>query len=339
MHFIVRSFRSVFVEGRFTPLLASLGMIAMRAALYYVEGLPQIPSGGYNYLWKPIAPFFGNPRLSLLGSTLSVFLIAWLLSLLNGRFNLLRSRSNLPFIVPLFLLSLHPYFLVMSGDYISIIFILLALFLLLESYQKPDSYLSSFRMAILIGMASLFQIYALILLPCWWIGERSMRSFRLQSFISSLFGLFLIYVTLFSIYWFLDDIPGFIAPFFAFPAISLPKIPLFSALEWGGVVFTGLFFISNMTLCIRTYNRDKALTISLIRFEIFLILLLLFFQIIYWQETLFFLLISITLISCLNAYFYSKTMSKSHIYLAYGMLVCMFFIYFSHLIASAVTLL
>jgi hypothetical protein len=299
MHFIVRSFRSVFVEGRFTPLLASLGMIAMRAALYYVEGLPQIPSGGYNYLWEPIAPFFGNPRLSLLGSTLSVFLIAWLLSLLNGRFNLLRSRSNLPFIVPLFLLSLHPYFLVMSGDYISIIFILLALFLLLESYQKPDSYLSSFRMAILIGMASLFQIYALILLPCW----------------------------------------CFIAPFFAFPAISLPKIPLFSALEWGGVVFTGLFFISNMTLCIRTYNRDKALTISLIRFEIFLILLLLFFQIIYWQETLFFLLISITLISCLNAYFYSKTMSKSHIYLAYGMLVCMFFIYFSHLIASAVTLL
>lgn len=341
MHLIVRSFRSTFVEGRFTPLLAAVGMIGMRVVLFYVEGLPQITSRPYvhNYLWEPITPFFVHPQVSLLASTLSVFLIAWTLSLLSSRFNLLRSRSNLPFTAPLFLLSLHPYFLVMSGDYISIIFVLLAFFPLLESYQKPDSYLCSFRAAVLIAVASLFQMYALVLLPLWWIGERSMRSPRSRFFVSSLFGLFLVYVSLFSVYWFMDDIPGFMEPFLGFVSVSLPEIPLFSVLEWGGVVFTGLFFISNMIFSVRTYTRDKALTLSLMRFVVFLIIFLLLLQVVYWQETLFFLLLSIALVSYLNAYFYSKTISRSHIYLAYGMLSCMLLLYLSHLLPSLEPLL
>ena len=339
MHSVVRSFRAAFVEGRFVPLFAALGMIGMRAALFYAEGLPQIVSHGDNYLWEPVAHLFGHPPVSLLASTLSVFLIAWILSLLNSRFNLLRSRSNLPFTASLFLLSLHPYFLVMSGDYISIVFVLLAFFPLLESYQKPDSYLCSFRASILIAVASLFQIYAFVLLPLWWIGERSMRGPQFRSFISSLFGVFLVYVTLFSIYWLLDDIPRFVRPFLQFFSFSVPEIPAFSVLEWGGVLFVGLFFISNMIFSIRIYTRDKVLTLSLMQFVVFLIVVLLLLQVVYWQETFFFLLLSIALTSYLNAYFYSKTISKTHIYLAYGMLSLMLFFYLLHLLPSMEPLL
>ena len=45
---------------------------------------------------------------------------------MNSRFNLVRARSYLPFVAPLFLFSLHPCFLVMSGDYVAILFILFA---------------------------------------------------------------------------------------------------------------------------------------------------------------------------------------------------------------------
>lgn len=339
MHFVVRSFRKAFVEGRFVPLLAALGMIAMRVALFSVEDMPRTTTQNDNYLWEPVAHFFSYPPVSLFASTLSVFIIAWILSLLNSSFNLLRSRSNLPFTVPLFLLSLHPYFLVMSGDYISTIFVLLAFFPLMQSYQKPDSYLCSFRASILIAVASLFQIYALVLLPLWWIGERSMRSAQPRSFVSSLFGIFLVYVMLFSVHWLIDDIPGFVRPLLHFTSFSVPEIPLFSILEWGGVVFVALFFISNMIFCIRIYTRDKALTLSLMQFMVFLIIFLLAFQVIYWQETLFFLLLSLTLISYLNAYFYSKTVSKNHIYLAYGMLSLMLLLYLSHLLPSMESLL
>lgn len=339
MHFVVKSFRTTFVEGRFVPLLAVLTMIGMRIALFYAGTFSPIASHEDNYLWEPIAHLFSFPKISLLASTLSVFLIAWILSMLSSKFNLLRSRSNLPFTAPLFLLSLHPYFLTMSGEYISIIFVLLAFFPLLKSYQKPDSYLCSFRASILIAIASLFQIYALVLLPLWWIGERSMRGPQFRSFVSSLFGYYLVFVTLFSVYWFLGDIPGFIRPFLRFASFSLPEIPAFSILEWGGVLFVGLFFVLNMIFSIRTYTRDKALTLSLMRFVVFLTVFLLLLQIVYWQETLFFVLLSIALISSLNAYFYSKTISKSHIYLAYGMLSLMLLVYISHLIPSIAPLL
>jgi len=332
MHFVVKSFRTTFVEGRFAFAVATLGMIVMRAALFYAEGLPQIVSPANNYLWEPIAYLFTYPPLSLLASTLSVVVIAWIFSLLSSRFNLLRSRSNLPFTVPLFLLSLHPYLLVMTGDYISVVFILLAFFPLMGSYQKPDSYLCSFRAATLIAVASLFQIYALVLIPLWWIGERSMRGFRFRSFISALFGVFLVYVTLFSVYWVLDDIPGFMGKFLCFTSFSLPEIPFFSVLEWSGVVFIGLFFIFNMIFSIRIYLRDKVLTLSLMQFFVFLIVSLLLLQVVYWKETLFFLLLSIVLISYLNAYFYSKTTSKKHIYLAYAILLLMLLLYSSHLL-------
>ena len=339
MHSVVRSFRATFVEGRFVPLFAVFGVIAMRAMLFYRRGLPQIASLGDNHVWESIAHLFTLPQISLLGSTLALFLIGWLLSLLNGRFNLIRSRSSLPFTAPLFLLSLHPYFLVMSGDYIAVIFLLLALFPLLASYQKPDSYLCSFRAAILIAVASLFQIYALVLLPLWWIGERSMRGPQSRSFVSSLFGLFLVYITLFSIYWLLDDIPRFVRPFLQFASFSISELPRFSVLEWGGVLFVGLFFIFNMIFSIKIYSRDKALTLSLMQFMVFLVVFLLFLQVLYWQETFFFLLFSLTLISFLNAYFYSRTISKNHIYAAYGMLLFMLLLYLSHLLPLMINLL
>lgn len=339
MHFIVKSFRTTFVEGRFVSLIAALTIIGMRFALFYTNDFSYNASHEDNYLWEPIAYLFADSQISLLASTLSVFVIAWILSLLNSRFNLLRSRSNLPFTAPLFLLSLHPYFLTMSGDYVTVIFVLLAFFPLLESYQNPDSYLCSFRASILIAIASLFQIYALLLLPVWWIGERSMRGPQVRSDVSSLFGVYLVFVTLFSVYWFLDDVPGFIRPFLRLVSFSVPEMPTFSILEWGGVLFVGFFFVSNMIFSITTYTRDKALTLLLMRFVVFLIVFLLLLQIVYWQESLFFLILSIALISSLNAYFYSKTNSKSHIYLAYGMLSLMLLIYISHLIPSIAPLL
>ncbi|MDR2815143.1 MAG: hypothetical protein LBB62_00340 [Proteiniphilum sp.] len=334
MDSVVRSFRATLVEGRFIPLFAALGITGMRVALFYAGGLPPAVSRGNNYLWSPAAHFFAPPLVSLAASTLSVFLIALILLLINSRFNLLRSRSNLPFTTPLFLLSLHPFFLTMSGDYISVIFILLAFFPLLESYQKPDSYLCSFRASILIAAASLFQIYALVLIPLWWSGERLMRAPRSRSFVSSLFGVFLVYVTLFSVYCFLDDIPGFVRPFLCFISFSIPEIPAFSILEWGGAALIGLFFISNMIFSISIYSRDKVLTLSLMQFVVFLIVFLLLLYVVYWQETFFFLLLSIALASYLNAYFYSKTISKNHIYPAYAMLLLMLLFYLSYLLPS-----
>lgn len=330
MHAVVRYFKTYLIEGRFVSLIVSLVVLAMRALLFFRDDSIPVAYSDTGYLWHYVAPFFSDPLISLLASTLSVFLIASLISILNSRFTLLRSRSALPFVVPLFLLSLHPCFLVMTADYVALLFILIAFFPLLRSYQSPDSSLYSFRSGILIGVASLFQIYALALLPLWWQGERSMRGPQFRSFLSSLFGLCLVYLSLFSVFFIQDDFPAFVEPFFHFVSFSLPLLPDYSWMEWALVVLLGLFFISNMVLSIKSYSRDKVLTLNFMQFLTFLILFLLLLQISYWQETLFFLTLSIALISYMNAYFYTRTQSSAFIYLAFliGLICCS--LYLSH---------
>jgi len=71
-----------------------------------------------------------------------------------------------------------------------------------------------------------------------------------------------------------------------------------------------------MILSIKTYSRDKVLTLNFMQFMVFLITFSLLLQIVYWQETVFFLTLSIALIAYLNAYFYTRTQSAVSIYLA-----------------------
>ncbi|MEL7598605.1 MAG: hypothetical protein AAGU18_00690 [Proteiniphilum sp.] len=330
MHLVVRSFRTYIVDGRFASLIVSLVVIIMRAALFLKGDRSQAAFSDTGYLWPHAAPLFSDPMISATASTISVFLIAFLISAINSRFMLLRTRSSLPFAAPLLLLSLHPWFLVMTADYIALIFILLAFFPFLKSYQTADATLYSFRSAILIGTASLFQIYALALFPLWWLGERSMRGPQPRAFLSSLFGLSLIYFSLFSLFFLKDDLSGFTDPLLSLVSFSLPQLPDYTLMEWGVVVLVGLFFILNMVLSIKTYSRDKVLTLSFMQFIVFLIIFQLSLQFLFWQETLFFLTLSIALISYLNAYFYTRTQSVAHIYLALLIAVIALYFYFSH---------
>jgi len=329
MHPVVKSFRENFVEGRFVILLNTLLVIGMRILLYKNCGLPEIYNTDDNYLWKPVAHLFEDPLISLSASTISVIIISWILFSINNRYSLIRSRSNLPYTVPLFLLSLHPYLLVMTGNYIAIIIILIALTPLLESYQKPDSYLYSFRSSILIAVSSLFQIYALILIPLWWRGEKSMRGPQLNSFLASLFGVLLVYVTMFSFYFVSDNIADFLQPMHYIIAFSIPDIPDYSIFEWVAIFIVAVIFIINIILSAKEYVRDKVLTLSLMRFIVYMVVVLLLLQILFWKETLFYLILSVTLLSFLSSYLYSKTTSKTDIYIAYSLLFLLILFYLS----------
>ncbi|MBF6597493.1 MAG: hypothetical protein ITF98_04625 [Fermentimonas sp.] len=330
MHSVVKAFRANIVEGRFTSLIVSVFVIVMRIMLFANKGLPELSFQNSNYLWQHLSFFFSKPEISFTASTFSVFIIAWINNTINNRFSLFRTRSNLPFIYPLFFLSLHPYFLIMTSDYIAIIFILLSFFPLLKSYQKPDSYLYSFRSSILIATASLFQFFAIILIPLMWRGERTMRGPQIRSLLSSLFGVLLVYISVFSIYFILDDITGFLLPFNSLLNISLPEIPSYTIFELVMALFILMFFVLNMVFSINTYGRDKVLTLNFMRFIVFLLIFLLLLQMVYWGKTLFFLVLSITLISYLSAYFYTRNNSRNHIYLVYFMFLIMIMIYLSH---------
>lgn len=331
MHPVVKSFRNNFVEGRFAIVLTTLFVIVMRVVLFYKKGLPEISVADDNYLWDYISHLFDKPLISFISSTISVIIISWLLFTINNRYSIIRSRSNLPFIVPLYFLSLHPYCLVMTGNYIAIIFILFSFIPLLESYQKPNSYLYSFRSSVLIAVASLFQIYALFLITLWWIGERTMRGPQLHSFLASIFGAFLVYISLFSYCFVIDDIQAFLFPLANLIKFSIPDLPTYNIFEWLSVVFIAVFYIINIIFSAKEYARDKVITLNLMQFMIYLIIILLLLQIVYWKETLFFILLSVSMLSLICSYFYSRTTSKTHIYIAYSMILILLLFYLSHI--------
>ncbi|MDR1742521.1 MAG: hypothetical protein LBR48_01715 [Dysgonamonadaceae bacterium] len=310
MHGTVRNFKYNIVGSRFATPIAILVALAMRIGFFLVQGIPRPAFPDTGFVWKYLPSFFEIPEVSFVLSTLAVFVIVWILSLLNDRFSLIHNRSNLPFIIPLIFFSSHPYFLLFTPDYISLIFILCAFFPLLSSYQKYETQLYSFKSAVLIGIAGLFQVYALVLLPLFWKGEFSMRRFYFKSFLSSLLGVVLVYWCAFGVFYFFDGTEGFIAPFLSFAEISIFERPEISPSEWISVAVAALFFLTYMSLSFASYARSKVLTHITLQFIIFVLFILVFLQILYWEQTIFMSFPGIALLSFVIAYFYSTTVSK-----------------------------
>ncbi|MDR1517569.1 MAG: hypothetical protein LBS52_05700, partial [Dysgonamonadaceae bacterium] len=163
MHKTVKNFKYKIVASRFAVPIVIFAVLAMRGGFFLVRGIPHSLPSDTGFVWKYLAPFFEIPLLSFAASTLSVFIIAWIFSHFNDRFSLIHNRSNLPFILPLFLLSLHPSTLPFSPDYISVIVGLCAFSPRPSSYQKYETQVNSFQSAVLSGIAGLFQVYALLL--------------------------------------------------------------------------------------------------------------------------------------------------------------------------------
>ncbi len=324
------TFRRTFVEGRFVTFPSVLVVLVLRLLLFINNRMEPEVSPGAGYLWKYAAPLFVDPVISLVVSTLAVLLIAWLISRMNNRFALIRTRTNLPFLAPLLLMSLHPCFLVMTPALAAVIPVLLAFFPLLQSYQKQDAYLYSFRSGVLVAIASLIHIGALAVVLLWWRGERSMRGPQSRARLSYFFGFLLVGFSFFSLAYLLDDLPGILQPFRFFVAVSLPTLPDYSVVEWVGLLLVFLFFLANMILSTRVFFRDKVLTLTLMRFIVYLIVFLLLLQIVYWNSTLFFFTLALVLISYLNAYYLTRTNAKSGVWLAYINLSLMLLFYLSH---------
>lgn len=331
MHRTVRQFKSLVVEARFVPLIVSLCVLVMRVGLFVRGGLrgPFFPDTGF--VWRYVAPWFANPWISFAAATVSVFVVAWLVAGINNRFSLIRTRTNLPFVMPLVLFSLHPYFLAMSPDLVAVVLITYAFFPLLNSYQQTDTQLFAFRTAVLVGIAALFQVYALFVLPLWWRGEWMMRGTHVKSFFASVFGVVLVFWSVFALYFFFDEVEGFLAPFRYFADVSVPDVPQFSVLQWTGIAITLGMFIFYMVLSMGMHWRDKVITLITIQFMVFLLIFLFALQVVYWRNSLFFLSLAIVLLSYLMAYSYTLTTKRLDIRGAYLIMTMLIAYYFANL--------
>jgi len=313
----VRNFKHKILGGRFVGFGVVIVVIAMRVLMFLDGEISQNEFPDSGFVWKFLVPFFSEPKISFGASTLSIFIIAAIISHLNQRFTLIRGRTILPFAIPLFLFSLHPYFLVMTPDFVAVFFLLLALFPLLNSYHQTEHQLFAFQSAVLIGIAGVFQIYALLLLPLWWWGERMMRGFKFKSFVASLIGVGLVYWLVFALFVFWGRVEEFMVPFDFITRVSITQFSEFSVTQW---IFSGMLFALLLTFIImvnQKSSRDKVLTQIVLGFLGFVLICTILLQFFYWENTLFWLTFTLTLLSFLITYYYSLVESKWQVYSFY----------------------
>ncbi|NLC49905.1 MAG: hypothetical protein GX762_06015 [Bacteroidales bacterium] len=332
MHQTSRRFRSNIVESRFTPIIFSLIAITMRLGLFLSVGVKQ-HDYQTSFLWKAISPLFSNDWVSLVASTLSIFVIAFVFSDLNTRFSLTRFRTSLPFALVLFLLSVHPLFLRMSPNYLSTIFILFAFSPLIESYQHhaPRNY--AFRIGVLIAIAATFQVFALAFLPLWWYGETSMHGFRVRSFIALLLGVLLVLWNVAGFYFLFDNLESFIEPFLQFGKLNLIP-PHYTIIQWSGVALLSLLTIVLIVLDIQVFRRERVITQKTLSFIILNAIVSIVLHYFYWQQTYFFIYQIIIMLSFIVAHYFSHVNKKGGVYLFAFVFISLIMFYVNYLIGN-----
>lgn len=329
MNRVVRNFKYNILEGRFVPFVVSLMVVMMRLGLYLSESKSAVvPSHESSLLWKYLAPYFSNPFVSLVSSTLFIFIIAWFISHFNYKFSLIKTRTNLPFIIPIVLFSLHPYFLEMSPDLIAVSFVFAALTPLLSSYQQYEPQLFAFESVILLCIASLFQLYALLLIPLWWKGEFLMRGFKLKSLIASFLGILLISWILIAVYMFFGNLMGVAAPFAFLLNNSLQEFKFFQSELYNFISIVVIVLAIYLIPIMNISSRDKVLTQKTLNFLIYIFFISLVFHFLFWKISLFWIALMLVLVSFLSAYFFSLIDSKIKVYAFYTIAIVLFFIYF-----------
>ena len=336
MHRISRRFRRNIVESRFTPVIFALIAVIMRLALFSSVGI-QHQEYSTSFAWHLLRPLFSNNLISLGGSTVSIFLIAYIFSNLNLRYTLTRFRTSLPFALLLFILSTHPVFLAMSPNYLSVIFILLAVFPLLESYQHHAPRNFAFKSGVLIAFAGVFQVFALALLPLWWYGEKSMHGFRVKSFIALLFGVVVVFWNVAGFYFLFDNLQSFPLPFRYFNIINI-SFPQHTIIEWSVIALFSLFTILIVILDIRIFQRERVLTQKTLSFIILIAFCSTIFHLLYGHQTFSFILLIVTMLSFIVAHYFSHTNTKWGVYLFIFFCSAFSLIYINYIIGNPLLL-
>lgn len=212
-------YKKQIAEGKGFLVFAIIIAILIRCIHFFkFEGQTlQIENGGP--LWLPFASFFQNPLYSLLCSTLFTLIIAFLINLVNTQYALIRTKTLLPMGLVIILFSFLPNQLIMSPAYIGTVAMLMSLNALFSTHGEEYNQTIVFKASFYLALGALFSPLLLFYLPVLWICFIRIRSFGFKAFLASLFSVIVLYVPVFSFFFFIEK------------SINIPIEPLISYLS------------------------------------------------------------------------------------------------------------
>lgn len=213
-----------------------------------------------------------NILLSNFISLLLTSLNAFLISQLNNRYTIIRTRSFLPVMFFLLLMAswheTHLFVLL----HIALTFFLLAMFVIFSVYRDRNASEQAFLSSFLIAVASTLFEPLILYIPLIWVGLILFHSFSLRNFLATLIGVvspWLIYIAI--RYYFQPDLNWLVnitSSFeFGLPLLSRPLNEIIYVITLFVVLVLGIAGLTS------NINQDSMQTRSLINFNIWLLAL------------------------------------------------------------------
>lgn len=132
--------------------------------------------------------FLPNTLFSNIVSFAFTFINALLLAQFTTRFTMIRTRTSLPFLIFLFLMSCWNETHLVNGSHIALTIFICSLFILFDMYRDRKASEQAFLSSFLISIGSILMNPLILLIPVCWIGFIMFQSFSFRTFLASVFG-------------------------------------------------------------------------------------------------------------------------------------------------------
>lgn len=221
-----------------------------------------------------------NTLLSNLVAFVFTLLNAFLLTQLNNKFTIIRTRTFLPIFIFIFLMSTWNETHIANGSHLALTFFIISLFFILSMFHDRNASEQAFMGCLLISFSSIFINPLIFIIPVYWIGFMMLQSFSIRTLLASILGTLTPWVLYLSIHYFLNPNIDLMQFFKIYTNIELDLFS-FSLVNLIYIGSLAIVMIISLVGMFSIYNRDAIHTRNKLNFLLlllisFLILSLLF---------------------------------------------------------------
>ena len=217
-----------------------------------------------------------NTLLSNIIGFAFTLLNAFLLAQINNRFTIIRTRTFLPILIFLILLSSWNDTHIVNGSHLSLTLFILSLYYFFSMARNRNASESAFMGSFLISVSSILINPLIFIIPVCWIGFMMFQSFSLRTFLSSIFGTLSPWILYLALRFILNPNFDFVHAFVINPSIDL-SFSTWSLLNliYGGlislIIIISIAGLYSMTHGDAINTRNKLNFLVLLLFSLFVL--------------------------------------------------------------------
>lgn len=147
---------------------------------------------------------YSSPEISVIISFILLVLSGFLLVRLNVRFFFIQTRTQLPALFFILICSSLIPLQRLNPVSVSVIFLIIAVFKIFDTYKKEKLCYNFFDAALLISVGSMFYFNLIFLIVIIWIGLIILRPFIWREWVFTLIGIIIPYIILFFYYYLME---------------------------------------------------------------------------------------------------------------------------------------